>query len=73
MMEISQNFVAFSEYMNCKEKLISKCFFGMYFKFFQKSNEKIQPNYYGMYTSSRIVFVWFLEELKTPKRHFEIN
>ena len=36
-----------------------------------KKNEKNQPNYYG--TSSRIVFVRFLEELKTPKRHFEIN
>ena len=38
--------------------------------FFQKTNKKIQPNY-G--TSSRIVFVRFLEELKTPKEHFEIN
>ena len=34
-------------------------------------NEKIQLYYYG--TSSRIVFVRFLGELKTPKRHFEIN
>ena len=36
-----------------------------------KNEQKIQPNYYG--TSSRIVFVRFLEELKIPKRHFEIN
>ena len=42
-----------------------------YVQFFQKTNEKIQPNCYG--TSSRIVFVRFLEELKTSKRHFEIN
>ena len=31
--------------------------------------EKIQPNYY----SSWIVFVRFLEEWKTRKRHFEVN
>ena len=31
----------------------------------QKNERKIRPNYYG--TSSRIVFVRFLEELKTPK------
>ena len=43
--EILQNFVAFSEYMNF--------------------------DIYG--TSSRIVFVRFLEELMTPKRHFGIN
>ena len=36
-----------------------------------KTNEKIRLYYYG--TSSRIVFVCFLGELKTPKRHFEIN
>ena len=34
-------------------------------------NEKIQLYYYG--TSSWIVFIRFLGELKTPKRHFEIN
>ena len=35
-------------------------------------NEKIDlTTYYG--TSSRNVFVCFLGELKTPKRHFEIN
>ena len=42
-----------------------------YLRFFQKTNKKNRLNYYG--TSSRIVFVRFLEELKTPKRHFEIN
>ena len=41
-----------------------------YLQFFQKTN-KNQPIYYG--TSGRIVFVHFLEELKTTKRHFEIN
>ena len=42
-----------------------------YLQFSQKTNEKIRLYYYG--TSSRIVFVRFLGELKTPKRHFEIN
>ena len=36
-----------------------------------KKNGKNQFYYYG--TSSRIVFVHFLGESKTPKRHFEIN
>ena len=54
----------------CKGQLISKCLFGV-FNFFQKMNENNQPNYYG--TSSWIVFVRFLKNLKTPKRHFEIN
>ena len=40
-------------------------------QFFQKMNEKLRPNYYA--TSCRFVFVRFLEELKIPKRHFEIN
>ena len=40
-------------------------------QFSQKKNEKIQLYYYG--TSSRIVFVHFLGELKTPKRHLESN
>ena len=31
-------------------------------------NKKIQLNYYD--TSGRLVFVRFLEEFKTPKRHF---
>ena len=42
-----------------------------YLQFSQKTNEKIQLHYYG--TSSRIVFVRFLGELKIPKRHFEVN
>ena len=42
-----------------------------YLQFSKKTNEKIQIYYYG--TSSWIVFVCFLGELKTPKRHFQIN
>ena len=40
-------------------------------RFFQKTNKRILHYYYE--TSSRLVFVPFLEELKTPKRHFNIN
>ena len=36
-----------------------------------KNELKIQLYYYG--TSSRVVFVHFLGELKIPKRHSEIN
>ena len=43
----------------------------LYLQFSQNINETIQLYYYA--TSSRIVFVCFLGELKTPKRHFEIN
>ena len=42
-----------------------------YLQFSQKMNEKNWLYYYG--TSSRIVFVRFLGEWKTPKIHFEIN
>ena len=43
-----------------------------YLQFSQKMNKKIWLYYYG--TSSRIVLrSFFLGELKTPKRHFEIN
>ena len=42
-----------------------------YLQFSQKPNKKIRLYYYG--TSIRIVFVRLLGELKTPKRHFEIN
>ena len=42
-----------------------------YLQFSQETNEKIQLYYYG--TSSRIVFLRILGELKTPKRHFQIN
>ena len=43
-----------------------------YLQFSQKMNEKNRLYYYGS-SSSRIVFVRFLGELKTTKRHFEIN
>ena len=42
-----------------------------YLQLSQKTNENIWLYYYG--TSGRIVFVRFLGELKSPKRHFEIN
>ena len=37
----------------------------------KKMDEKIWLTYYGNW--SRIVCVRFLGELKTPKRHFEVN
>jgi hypothetical protein len=42
-----------------------------YLQFSRKTNKKIRLYYYG--TSSPILFVRFLGELKTPKIHFEIN
>ena len=42
-----------------------------YLQFSQNTNEKNWLYYYG--TSSRIVLVRLLAELKTSKRHFEIN
>ena len=45
--------------------------FLLYLQFSQKTNEKNRLCYHG--TSSRIVFIRFLGELKTLKRHFEIN
>ena len=42
-----------------------------YLQFSQRTNEKNQLYCYG--TSSQIVFVRVLGELKAPKRHFEIN
>ena len=42
-----------------------------YHQFSRTTNEKIRLYYYG--TSSLIIFVRFLGELKTPERHFEIN
>ena len=51
-------------------QLISKCLF-RYCQFSQKMNEKIQLYYYG--SSSRIAFIRLSRELKTPKRHSEIN
>ena len=50
-----------------KGQLISVCIFNSP----KKRTKKNQLYYYG--TSSRIVFVRFLGELKTSKRHFEIN
>ena len=43
----------------------------LYLPFSQKMNEKIRLYYYG--TSSQIVSIRFLGELKTPKGHIEIN
>ena len=51
-------------------QLISKRLFGI-FHSSKNWTKKFLPNYYG--TSSRIVFVHFLEELKTQKRHSKIN
>ena len=42
-----------------------------YPQFFQKTNKKIQLNYYD--TSGRIVFVCFLEELKTQKKTLQTS
>ena len=44
-----------------------------YPQFFQKTNEKFRPDYYIHMQVPQVVFVRFLEELKTPKEHFEIN
>ena len=43
-----------------------------YLQFSQKNKRK-KNRFYYYGTSSRIVFVCFLGEFKTPKRHFEIN
>jgi hypothetical protein len=40
-------------------------------QFFQKTNENNST--WGTIVVRLNFFVWFLEELKTPKRHFEIN
>ena len=53
-----------------KGQLISKCLFGI-FNSPKKRMKKFEIYYYC--TSSRIVFDRFSGELKTPKRHFEIN
>ena len=52
-----------------KGQLISKCF--LLSSILPKTEQKIWLYYYG--TSSRIVFVRFLGELKTSKIHSEIN
>ena len=61
-------------YLPTKGHLISKELFGTYpqfSQFLQKTNKKIRPTYYG--SSVRIIFVHFIEELKSLKRHFEMN
>ena len=57
---------------NPKGYLISKCLFGIFKGYFEFSQNTIKEfDYYG--TSSPIVFIHFLGELKTQKWHFEIN
>ena len=51
-------------------QLVWKVLFGI-LNSSKKTNEKIRLNYYD--TLIWIVFVPFLEEFNTPKRHFEIN
>ena len=53
-----------------KGQLILKRLFGI-LNSSKKRTKKIRLNYYD--TSGRIAFVRFLEEFKTPRRHFEIN
>ena len=53
-----------------KGQLILKCLFGI-FNSPKKTNEWIRLYYYG--AASCTIFVCFLGELKTPKRHFEIK
>ena len=55
--------------MTSKGHIISKCPCGV-LNSSKKLMRKFNLQYYS--TSSRIVFV-FLEELKTPKGHFETN
>ena len=50
-----------------KGQLISKWFLGV-IDFLQKTNERIRLYYYD--TSSRLVFVRFLEEIDDPKKPF---
>ena len=52
-----------------KVQLISKGLVGI-MNSSKKRTKKFDLQYFD--TSSRIVFVHFLEELKTPKRHYEI-
>ena len=60
-------YLAAVESKQIKGQLISKCLFNSP----KKQKTKIQLYYYC--TSSRIVFIPFLGELKTPKRDFEIK
>ena len=54
----------------CKGQLISKWFLVSSISS-KKTNERILLYYYD--TSSRIVFVHFLEEIDGTQNHFEIN
>ena len=55
-----------------KGQLISKCLFGI-FNSPKKQTKNLNFTTVVPQGSSRIVFVHFLVELKTPKRHFDIN
>ena len=55
---------------NVKGQLISKCLYGI-FNFPKKRTKNF--DFTTMVTSSQIVFLRFLGELKAPKIHFEIN
>ena len=57
--------------LDSKGQLISKCLFGIFNSPKKQRKNSTVLYYYG--TSSRIVFVRFSGELKTSKRHFEIN
>ena len=69
--QIVSNAQISSVLIHTKGQLISKCLFGI-FNCPKKWTKKFDfTTNYG--TSSRIVFVRFLGELMTTKRHFEIN
>ena len=53
----------------CKGQLISKCIFGV-FNSPEKRTKKF--NFTTMLPEVELFLLFFLEELKTPKRHFEI-
>ena len=56
-------FLPFTVKINCyKGQLISRCLFSIF-----------NSTLLLWYTASQTVLVCFLGELKTPKRHFEIN
>ena len=61
---------SYEEHGTFKGQLISECLF-WYLQISQKTNKTIQLCHYDI--SSWIVFVHFLGQLKTPKRHIEIN
>ena len=76
MVEFDQCTVCLLQIQHCiyisgypKGQLISNGLFGTLNS--SKNEQKNRTNYYD--TSGGIVFVRFLEELKTPKIHFELN